>query len=88
LHRGQLIIEGSVSSGLRFRHADGTAYGRVVDARAVTVYEQALHALRSLGFRQGEARHALASIRADAHVGEVTLENTVRRALAVLSTSR
>jgi hypothetical protein len=29
-HRGQLLIEGRVSTGLVFRHADGTLYGSVV----------------------------------------------------------
>ena len=84
-HRGQLIIEGRVSTGLKFRHADGTAYGQVVDPRSATVYEQAFHALHSLGFREGEARRALDALRADAHVGDATLEGVLRRALALLT---
>jgi hypothetical protein len=86
LHRGQLAIEGRVSSGLVFRHADGAAYGRVADPRAATVYEQAFQALRSLGFREADVRRALDSLRADAHVGNVTVESVLRRALAVLTT--
>jgi len=39
LHRGQLIIEGRVSAGLVFRHADGSNYGRVLDPRAVALHE-------------------------------------------------
>ena len=31
-HRGHLLIEGRVSTGLRFRHADGRGYGAEVDA--------------------------------------------------------
>jgi hypothetical protein len=27
LHRGELVIEGAVATGLRFRHADGSVYG-------------------------------------------------------------
>jgi hypothetical protein len=33
VHRGTLWIEGTVSEGLRFRHADGTAYGSVICMR-------------------------------------------------------
>ena len=86
LHRGQLMIEGRVSSGLVFRHADGAAYDRIVDPRAATVYEQAFQALRSLGLREADVRRALDSRRADAHVGNVTMEGVLRRALAVLTT--
>lgn len=49
-------------SGLTFRHADGSAYGRL-DAPAVADAEaKAFLALRSLGFREGEARWAIAQV--------------------------
>ncbi len=63
-------------------------YGRVVAPRTVTVYEQAFLALRSLGFREGEAQRALERVRADAHVGDASLESIVRRSLAMLATAR
>ncbi len=88
LHRGQLIVEGRVSSGLIFRHADGTGYGRVVDPRTVAVHEQAFGALRSLGFRESEAQGALARVRGDAHVGDATFQTVLRQALASLAPNR
>jgi hypothetical protein len=86
MHRGQLIIEGRVSAGLVFRHADGAIYGRTADPRTVGVFEQAFLALRSLGFREGEARSALDRVRADPHVGDSSVETILRQALAFLAT--
>ncbi len=88
LHRGQLIVEGRISTELVFRHADGTTYGHRVDPRTVAAYEQAFHALRSLGFREGEARGALERVRACAHVGEASVEGILRQALVLLATDR
>ena len=84
LHRGQLVIEGHVSSGLTFRHADGTPYGRIIDPRSATAYEQAFQALRSLGFREREARGTLDALRT-AHAGEPTLDRILRQALSMLT---
>jgi hypothetical protein len=102
-HRGQLIIEGRVSSGLRFHHADGTRYGHVIHPRAANAHAQAFRALRALGFRESEARAALERVRSH-DVGDATRDATVesrekvgldastegviRAALAVLSSSR
>jgi hypothetical protein len=55
-HRGQLVIEGRVSTGLTFRHADGTPYGQDVDARIAATHMTAFRALRWLGFAESEAR--------------------------------
>jgi hypothetical protein len=87
LHRGQLVIEGHVSSGLTFRHADVTPYGRIIDPRSATAYEQAFHALRSLGFREREARGTLDAVRTAAPAGEPTLDRILRQALAMLTTA-
>jgi hypothetical protein len=84
-HRGQLIIEGRVSTGLRFHHSDGVPYGAVVDPHLAEAYTNAFHALRSLGFREGEVRRALDRIRAKALQGEVNTERLLREALAALS---
>jgi hypothetical protein len=84
-HRGQLLIEGRVSSGLTFRHANGAAYGSSVNARAAASFEEAFRALRSLGFREGESRAALAQVRADVKSTEADTEHVIRSALAVLT---
>jgi hypothetical protein len=86
LHRGQLVMKRQSSGNLIFRHADGTPYGRIVDPRASTAYEQAFHALRSLGFREREARGALDALRMEGHAGDPTVESILRQALAMLTT--
>jgi Holliday junction resolvasome RuvABC DNA-binding subunit len=84
-HRGQILIEGRVSTGLTFRHADGTRYGAVTDPRGVDAHLQAFHALRSLGFREGETRRALDRVRMDPlRAGDASTESILRAALSVL----
>src|SRR5438874_939542 len=81
VHRGFLIIEGTVSGGLTFRHADGTAYGGPASAQAAGAFADAFSALRNLGFKEKDTRAALDAARA--HVGPApTLEEVVRAALA------
>jgi hypothetical protein len=86
-HRGQLIIEGRVSTGLQFRHADGNRYGAVVDPRVAEAQAEAFRALRALGFREGEGRRALERVRSRSFEGEVTTERVLREALVTLSPS-
>jgi hypothetical protein len=83
LHRGFLIIEGRVSTGLRFYHADGTQYG-VTPPNPETIDEaqRAFSALRNLGFKDGEVKRALSEVRA--HVG-AGIEELIRAALGVLT---
>jgi hypothetical protein len=88
VHRGQLIIEGRVSTGLVFRHADGARYGAIVDPAVAEAHAQAFRALRALGFREGETHRALAQVRADAHVGNANTERVLRAALRVLTDAR
>ena len=79
-HRGEVIVEGTVSSGLRFRHADGSAYGNVVSPKTADVNAKAFQALRGMGFRERELRPALAEV--TARVGaEASLELVIRRSL-------
>jgi hypothetical protein len=85
-HRGQLLIEGRVSTGLRFRHADGRAYGTQVDAASASAYAETFRALRGLGFREGEAQRALARVRECAHVGS-GVPDLIRAALGVLAST-
>jgi 5-methylcytosine-specific restriction endonuclease McrA len=86
-HRGELIVRGRVSTGLSFRHADGTEYGGSVSALDAGVQAAAFQALRRLGFGEGETRRALSE--ALPHVGsEPNLERVLRGALDQLSAHR
>ena len=59
VHEGKLIVEGSVATGLTFRHADGTPYGLLPSPAAAGVQARAFQALRGLGFGEREAKQAL-----------------------------
>ncbi|MFZ5891565.1 MAG: HNH endonuclease [Myxococcota bacterium] len=59
VHEGRLIIEGTPSSGLAFKHADGTLYGGAVKADAAERNAQVFAELRGLGFKERECRSAL-----------------------------
>ncbi|HEX5101629.1 MAG TPA: hypothetical protein VFV94_19090 [Polyangiaceae bacterium] len=61
VHEGRLIMTGTASSA-RFAHADGTPYGGVVGPAAADVRAKAFQALRGLGFREADAKRALARI--------------------------
>ncbi|HZO12999.1 MAG TPA: HNH endonuclease signature motif containing protein, partial [Polyangiaceae bacterium] len=76
VHRGALIIEGSVSHGLSFYHADGSVYGHgLLDPCALERFERAFAALRGLGFKDGETKRALAEVRT--HVGSRSVTSCV-----------
>jgi hypothetical protein len=81
LHRGRLRIDGSVSTGLRVRHADGTAYGGTPSPPLVEASARAFAGLRSLGFSERIARssleHAISGAPANA-----TAESLLRSAVA------
>jgi hypothetical protein len=87
IHRGQLVVEGRVSTGLCFRHADGTTYGYSAHPRAVASFEEAFRGLRSLGFREGEVRAALQYVNAhpNVHSGASSVSDVLRHALAWLA---
>jgi hypothetical protein len=87
VHRGILRIDREGVGALLFKHADGSAYGapglstRLVDARAT-----AYRALRSLGFREMEARSALKrAVENDA--ADSSAEALLRRALRELASA-
>jgi hypothetical protein len=84
-HRGELVVQGRASNGLAFSHADGSPYGRrAMSPGATATSAAAFQALRSLGFRESEARQGLA--RACTHVGgTATVETLVRWALSDLT---
>jgi hypothetical protein len=84
IHRGELIVEGSVSCGLCFRHADGAEYGGVVLAATVDAQARAFRGLRQMGFGEGEVRRALAQV--STHVGhQASVEVILRSALRLLT---
>jgi hypothetical protein len=83
LHRGTLVIERSDAGALVFRHADGTSYGQELDAAAADAGVKAFQALRGLGFKEGEARWALAHM-TDVG-GEASVETRVRHCLLLLT---
>ena len=68
------------ASSARFAHADGTRYGGVVAAAAADVRAKAFQALRALGFREGDAKRALAKI----PNAVSSIEQVIRQALREL----
>jgi hypothetical protein len=81
VHRGDLVVEGRVSSGLTFRHADGSDYGGPVSPHAAEVSATVFRAMRGLGFRESDARRAVE--RAATHVGrQASAEALLKAALA------
>lgn len=83
LHNGRLLVEGSASNGLTFRHADGSMYGRVESPVTAETYQKTFLALRGMGFRETEVRRALDQVRREARVHNV--ESAVRRGLSMLA---
>ncbi|MFZ5890145.1 MAG: HNH endonuclease [Myxococcota bacterium] len=84
-HQGRLIIEGRPSTGLTFRHADGTQYGGALRVGVADRNAQVFAALRGMGFKERECRTALdrcAAMIAPA----ATREDILRAALHVLTT--
>ena len=77
-HRGELVVEGRPTTGLRFFHADGTAYGGSLSATVAAVRAKACRALQGMGYREKEAKRALALIPADS---ELDLKQVIVKAL-------
>ena len=86
-HRGQLLVDGTATAP-RFRHADGSSYGRVVDPRALEVRAKTFRALRGLGFREGEVNAVLAQLEREAELAAATTQQWLRAALARLTPRR
>ena len=84
VHAGLLLIDGTWSQELRFYHADGSQYGGSVSAPALAVREQAMSALKGLGFQEKDAKLAMAQICVQAG-GQPTLDEVIRQALALLT---
>ncbi|HEX5101850.1 MAG TPA: hypothetical protein VFV94_20210 [Polyangiaceae bacterium] len=79
-HSGSLVISGKPSSGLSFTHADGTPYGRAVAPVVADTRAKGFQALVGMGFRESEAKRALASMPHSVS----SLEQVIRQALREL----
>jgi hypothetical protein len=84
-HRGELLVSGCVTTGVRFRHADGSDYGHALEPRWAELQAKAFAALRGLGFREVEVRRVLADSRERGSDRETNIERVVRDALAKLT---
>ena len=84
LHRGTLRVDGKVSSGLHFRHADGTSYGLAPSATMTDASARAFAALRKLGFSEKVARRALDGALATMPPPQ-DAESLLRAALAIVT---
>jgi hypothetical protein len=86
VHAGRLVIEGSVSSGLVFRHADGRRYGEITASAPSTStcehHERAFQGLHGLGFGEKETRAALDRASREGHAEST--ESLLRAALGFL----
>jgi len=80
-HDGSLVITGTPASGLSFAHADGTPYGGAVRPVIADARAKAFQALVGMGFREIEAKRALARIPHSVS----SLEQVVRQALRELA---
>ncbi|MFZ5893681.1 MAG: HNH endonuclease [Myxococcota bacterium] len=85
VHQGRLIIEGQPSTGLTFKHADGTPYGGALLVGAADRNAQVFAALRGMGFKERECRTALDRCAATI-APNATREAMLRAALQVLMT--
>ena len=83
-HRGQILIERSADGALCVRHADGSAYGQRLNPRALELRAKVFSALRHLGFREGEARAALAPLPTEPSNEPASFSELLREALARL----
>jgi hypothetical protein len=80
-HRGELLIDRERDGSLRFRHADGAAYGDPLIPQRIDAHAKAFSALRHLGFRESEVKTVLSELRADAELGGASVEHLLREAL-------
>jgi hypothetical protein len=82
IHRGALRVDGDADGTLVFRHADGTVYGGDPLPSAQQQLSDAFLGLRSMGWKEREARQALDTIQPHVGPGE-PIESVLRRCLAV-----
>ena len=83
LHLGQLTIEGTPSTGLVSRHADGSRYGSAPSADRTEIAEKAFLALTEQGFSEKQVREVLSRVMVDTELK--TLEQVLRASLLCLT---
>jgi hypothetical protein len=81
-HRGALLIEGTVSTGLCFLHSDGTVYGGSSDPVVASVRAKASRALELMGYRPSQVKRALVRIHESR---EASVAHVIRQALQELA---
>jgi hypothetical protein len=80
-HQGELLIDLERDGSLRYRHADGAAYGAPLIPQRIDAHAKVFSALRHLGFRESEVKAVLSELRADAELGDAGVEHLLRAAL-------
>ena len=83
IHHGALMVDGEADGVLVFRHADGTIYGGAPELTAARQLADAFVALKTMGWKERESRHAVDAVRPHVGAGE-PLEAVIRKCLAVL----
>jgi len=84
VHEGRIIVGGRVSTGLTFRHADGSTYGALPSPAAQDLQTKLFSALRGMGFGERETRRALDQLRLQ-FAEENNASVLLRAALATLT---
>jgi hypothetical protein len=84
-HNGTLLISGTPATGLRFSHADGTSYGTWPCPRSSDLNARVYRALVRMGYRESQAKRAVASLRVGA---DTSLEAALRMTLQALASDR
>jgi Holliday junction resolvasome RuvABC DNA-binding subunit len=84
VHEGRLIIEGRPSTGLVFKHADGTPYGGALDSGAADRNAQVFAGLRTMGFKERDCRTAVDRC-SKSLAPTATREEMLRAALGMLT---
>jgi hypothetical protein len=94
IHAGRLHLTGKAGPTLRVHHADGSPYGAPIDtssAHLADLTEKVFRGLRWLGFKETDAKRALAAALADEHDASAappTADALLKRALAHIPTTR
>jgi hypothetical protein len=81
IHDGKLRCEGTLATGLTFRHADGIPYGQTPVPRSADRRAQVFRALMHMGFREVEVREALGRV---SQAAELAVDSLLREALRAL----
>ena len=84
MHLGQLMIEGTPSTALAFRHADGSTYGSAPSADRADMVQKVFRALTGQGFSEKQVREVLPRVLVDTTESQ-TCEQVLRASLRCLT---